>query len=54
MQSDCTDEFQGEMALDPSTQEILIQYIFGGHLKSQVEHVIFHKGFHIKILISNC
>eukprot|EP00268_Persea_americana_P038451 TRINITY_DN38024_c0_g1_i1.p1 TRINITY_DN38024_c0_g1~~TRINITY_DN38024_c0_g1_i1.p1 ORF type:complete len:853 (-),score=175.05 TRINITY_DN38024_c0_g1_i1:656-3214(-) len=40
MQSDCTDEFQGEMALDPSTQEILIQYIFGGRLKSQVDELM--------------
>ncbi|XP_008789702.2 ubiquitin carboxyl-terminal hydrolase 18-like isoform X2 [Phoenix dactylifera] len=37
MQSICLDEFGGEKALDPSTQETtLIQHIFGGHLQSQV------------------
>ncbi|CAL9188898.1 unnamed protein product [Musa hybrid cultivar] len=37
MQSVCLDEFGGEKALDPSTQDTtLIQHIFGGHLQSQV------------------
>ncbi|XP_010928622.1 uncharacterized protein [Elaeis guineensis] len=37
MQSICLDEFGGEKALDPSTQETtLIHHIFGGHLQSQV------------------
>ncbi|PSS20979.1 Ubiquitin carboxyl-terminal hydrolase [Actinidia chinensis var. chinensis] len=37
MQSVCLDEFGGEKALHPSTQETtLIQHIFGGHLQSQV------------------
>ncbi|KAJ6828991.1 ubiquitin carboxyl-terminal hydrolase 19-like [Iris pallida] len=37
MQSACLDEYGGEKALDPSTQETtLIQHIFGGHLQSQV------------------
>ncbi|KAK1318001.1 Ubiquitin carboxyl-terminal hydrolase 18 [Acorus calamus] len=37
MQSVCLDEFGGEKSLDPSTQETtLIQYIFGGHLQSQI------------------
>ncbi|KAL7187156.1 hypothetical protein ACSBR1_037260 [Camellia fascicularis] len=37
MQSVCLDEFGGERALHPSTQETtLIQHIFGGHLQSQV------------------
>ncbi|CAL5440121.1 unnamed protein product [Camellia sinensis] len=37
MQSVCLDEFGGEEALHPSTQETtLIQHIFGGHLQSQV------------------
>ncbi|GFZ08201.1 ubiquitin-specific protease 18 [Actinidia rufa] len=36
MQSVCLDEFGGEKALHPSTQETtLIQHIFGGHLQSQ-------------------
>ncbi|PIA58902.1 hypothetical protein AQUCO_00400035v1 [Aquilegia coerulea] len=38
MQSVCLDEFGGEKALHPSSQETtLIQYIFGGHLQSQVK-----------------
>ncbi|MQL96303.1 hypothetical protein Taro_028976 [Colocasia esculenta] len=38
MQSICLDEFGGEKSLDASTQETtLIQYIFGGHLQSQVK-----------------
>lgn len=38
MQSVCLDEFGGEKALHPTSQETtLIQYIFGGHLKSQVK-----------------
>ncbi|XP_043709374.1 uncharacterized protein LOC122658462 isoform X2 [Telopea speciosissima] len=37
MQSVCLDEFGGERALHPSSQETtLIQHIFGGHLQSQV------------------
>ncbi|EOY29251.1 PREDICTED: ubiquitin carboxyl-terminal hydrolase 18 isoform X2 [Theobroma cacao] len=37
MQSVCLDEFGGEKAVDPSSQETtLIQHIFGGHLQSQV------------------
>lgn len=37
MQSICLDEFGGEKAVDPSSQETtLIQHIFGGHLQSQV------------------
>ncbi|XP_047327620.1 ubiquitin carboxyl-terminal hydrolase 18 [Impatiens glandulifera] len=37
MQSVCLDEFGGEKALHPSSQETtLIQHIFGGHLQSQV------------------
>ncbi|KAJ6804059.1 ubiquitin carboxyl-terminal hydrolase 19-like [Iris pallida] len=37
MQSACLDEYGGEKALDPSTQETtLIHHIFGGHLQSQV------------------
>ncbi|KAG9456018.1 hypothetical protein H6P81_000526 [Aristolochia fimbriata] len=37
MQSICLDEFGGEKALDPSTQETtLIQHIFGGYLQSEV------------------
>ncbi|CAL5443708.1 unnamed protein product [Camellia sinensis] len=37
MQSVCLDEFGGEKALHPSTQETtLIQHIFRGHLQSQV------------------
>ncbi|KAF6149080.1 hypothetical protein GIB67_018658 [Kingdonia uniflora] len=37
MQSVCLDEFGGEKALHSSSQETtLIQYIFGGHLQSQV------------------
>ncbi|KAA8521428.1 hypothetical protein F0562_012080 [Nyssa sinensis] len=36
MQSVCLDEFGGEKALHPSSQETtLIQHIFGGHLQSQ-------------------
>ncbi|KAL5699328.1 ubiquitinyl hydrolase 1 [Ranunculus cassubicifolius] len=38
MQSVCLDEFGGEKALHPISQETtLIQYIFAGHLKSQVK-----------------
>lgn len=38
MQSACLDEFGGEKAVDPSTQETtLIQHIFGGRLQSQVQ-----------------
>lgn len=38
MQSVCLDEYGGEKALHPTSQETtLIQYIFGGHLKSQVK-----------------
>ncbi|KAF9615441.1 hypothetical protein IFM89_023547 [Coptis chinensis] len=38
MQSVCLDEFGGERTLHPSSQETtLIQYIFGGHLQSQVK-----------------
>lgn len=37
MQSVCLDEFGGEKAVPPNTQETtLIQHIFGGHLQSQV------------------
>ncbi|KAF5748095.1 hypothetical protein HS088_TW04G00044 [Tripterygium wilfordii] len=37
MQSVCLDEFGGEKAVHPSSQETtLIQHIFGGHLQSQV------------------
>ncbi|KAJ4824368.1 hypothetical protein Tsubulata_038223 [Turnera subulata] len=37
MQSVCLDEFGGEKAVDPATQETtLIQHIFGGHLQSKV------------------
>ncbi|GAV77829.1 UCH domain-containing protein/zf-MYND domain-containing protein [Cephalotus follicularis] len=37
MQSVCLDEFGGEKAVNPSSQETtLIQHIFGGHLQSQV------------------
>ncbi|KAJ9702865.1 hypothetical protein PVL29_004559 [Vitis rotundifolia] len=37
MQSVCLDEFGGEKAIHPSSQETtLIQHIFGGHLQSQV------------------
>ncbi|XP_020588084.1 ubiquitin carboxyl-terminal hydrolase 18-like [Phalaenopsis equestris] len=37
MQSICLDEYGGEKAVDPSTQETtIVQYIFGGHLRSQV------------------
>jgi hypothetical protein len=37
MQSVCLDEFGGEKAVDPSSQETtLIQHIFGGYLQSQV------------------
>ncbi|XP_060208046.1 ubiquitin carboxyl-terminal hydrolase 18-like [Lycium barbarum] len=37
MQSLCLDEFGGEKAVPPNTQETtLIQHIFGGHLQSQV------------------
>ncbi|KAJ0091249.1 hypothetical protein Patl1_12663 [Pistacia atlantica] len=37
MQSICLDEFGGEKAVQPSSQETtLIQHIFGGHLQSQV------------------
>ncbi|KAM6541955.1 hypothetical protein CsatB_006402 [Cannabis sativa] len=37
MQSVCLDEFGGEKAVPPSSQETtLIQHIFGGHLQSQV------------------
>jgi ubiquitin carboxyl-terminal hydrolase 36/42 len=40
MQSACLDEFGGEKAVDPSTQETtLIQHIFGGRLQSQVSSV---------------
>ncbi|KAK6912454.1 hypothetical protein RJ641_022055 [Dillenia turbinata] len=36
MQSVCLDEFGGEKAVSPSSQETtLIQHIFGGHLQSQ-------------------
>lgn len=39
MQSVCLDEFGGEKAVDPASQETtLIQHIFGGHLQSQVLH----------------
>ncbi|KAA8529706.1 hypothetical protein F0562_034194 [Nyssa sinensis] len=43
MQSVCLDEFGGEKALHPSSQETtLIQHIFGGHLQSQVAiHYIY-------------
>ncbi|KAK3039599.1 hypothetical protein RJ639_029298 [Escallonia herrerae] len=38
MQSVCLDEFGGEKAVHPSSQETtLIQHIFGGHLQSQVK-----------------
>jgi len=41
MQSVCLDEFGGEKAVDSSSQETtLIQHIFGGHLQSQVMHII--------------
>lgn len=41
MQSICLDEFGGEKAVDPSSQETtLIQHIFGGHLQSQVMPLI--------------
>ncbi|KAL5559571.1 hypothetical protein UlMin_035782 [Ulmus minor] len=37
MQSVCLDEFGGEKAVPPSSQETtIIQHIFGGHLQSQV------------------
>ncbi|KDP33469.1 hypothetical protein JCGZ_07040 [Jatropha curcas] len=37
MQSVCLDEFGGEKAVDPASQETtLVQHIFGGHLQSQV------------------
>ncbi|KAB1219897.1 Ubiquitin carboxyl-terminal hydrolase 18 [Morella rubra] len=37
MQSICLDDFGGEKAVEPSSQETtLIQHIFGGHLQSQV------------------
>ncbi|KAJ9167611.1 hypothetical protein P3X46_019228 [Hevea brasiliensis] len=37
MQSVCLDEFGGEKAVDPATQETtFIQHVFGGHLQSQV------------------
>lgn len=41
MQSVCLDEFGGEKAVDSSSQETtLIQHIFGGHLQSQVMHIV--------------
>jgi hypothetical protein len=41
MQSVCLDEFGGEKAVDLGSQETtLIQHIFGGHLQSQVMHII--------------
>ncbi|KAF5955885.1 hypothetical protein HYC85_008741, partial [Camellia sinensis] len=41
MQSVCLDEFGGEKALHPSTQETtLIQHIFRGHLQSQYENMM--------------
>lgn len=41
MQSVCLDEFGGEKAVVRSSQETtLIQHIFGGHLQSQVMHLI--------------
>ncbi|KAK8963035.1 Ubiquitin carboxyl-terminal hydrolase 19 [Platanthera guangdongensis] len=37
MQSICLDEYGGEKAVDPNTQATtIVQYIFGGHLQSQV------------------
>ena len=39
MQSVCLDEFGGEKAVEPSSQETtLVQHIFGGRLQSQVMH----------------
>lgn len=41
MQSICLDEFGGEKAVPPRSQETtLIQHIFGGHLQSQVMKLI--------------
>jgi hypothetical protein len=41
MQSVCLDEFGGEKAIDPCSQETtLIQHIFGGYLQSQVIHIL--------------
>lgn len=43
MQSTCLDEFGGEKAVDPATQETtLIHHIFGGHLQSQVKCMECH------------
>lgn len=40
MQSICLDEFGGEKAVEPSSQETtLIQHIFGGQLQSQVMQI---------------
>lgn len=37
MQSACLDEFGGEKAVSPDSQETtFIQHVFGGHLQSQV------------------
>ena len=41
MQSVCLDEFGGEKAVHPSSQETtIIQHIFGGQLQSQVMHLL--------------
>lgn len=53
MQSVCLDEFGGEKAVHPSSQETtLIQHIFGGHLQSQVgtlSHI--HKFVFVVVLL---
>lgn len=41
MQSVCLDEFGGEKAVHPGSQETtIIQHIFGGQLQSQVMHLL--------------
>lgn len=53
MQSVCLDEFGGEKAVPPNTQETtLIQHIFGGHLQSQVI-LIYDKRRHKHVTIQS-
>ena len=54
MQSVCLDEFGGEKAVEPASQETtIIQHIFGGRLQSQVMHPVILKLFDFVLIREN-
>jgi hypothetical protein len=55
MQLVCLDEFGGEKAVEPASQETtIIQHIFGGRLQSQVMHPVILKLFDFVLVCENC